>query len=214
MSKTTKKVIPASTVIKALITGFISYGVLLAFIVIACYLGINRLINKLPQPNFEVLSITMPVMLAFVIYFLSHTVCRLATIDLFNKCKTDSKNYPEITKKMNAFFLVFAIVVILFTVALLMIKISNTEASINLMSNQYLQVFSKEFTTRLTNKVIEDFNHWKVQSIISTVVIEVAIFVSMISLIPFQQKLITQYNITRKPRTKKEDNDEDKENKE
>ncbi len=210
MSKTTKKAIPASTVIKALITGFVSYGVLLAFIVIACYLGINRLISKLPQANIEVLEITMPLIWAFVIYFLSHAICRLSTVDLFSKCKTDKNNYPEITNKMNTFFIIFAIVIMLFGIALLMVRFSNTEASINLMSNQYLQVFSKEFTTSLTNKMIEDYNNWKVQAIIATVIIEVAILVSMISLIPFQQKLLEQYNITRKPRNKKEDS-EDKE---
>ena len=210
MSKTTKKAIPASTVIKALITGFVSYGVLLAFIVIACYLGINRLISKLPQANVEVLEITMPLIWAFVIYFLSHAICRLSTVDLFSKCKTDKNNYPEITNKMNTFFIIFAIVIMLFGIALLMVRFSNTEASINLMSNQYLQVFSKEFTTSLTNKMIEDYNNWKVQAVIATVIIEVAILVSMISLIPFQQKLLEQYNITRKPRNKKEDS-EDKE---
>ena len=147
---------------------------------------------------------------AFVIYFLSHAICRLSTVDLFSKCKTDKNNYPEITNKMNTFFIIFAIVIMLFGIALLMVRFSNTEASINLMSNQYLQVFSKEFTTSLTNKMIEDYNNWKVQAIIATVIIEVAILVSMISLIPFQQKLLEQYNITRKPRNKKEDS-EDKE---
>ena len=58
--------------------------------------------------------------------------------------------------------------------------------------------------------MIEDYNNWKVQAIIATVIIEVAILVSMISLIPFQQKLLEQYKITRKPRNKKEDS-EDKE---
>lgn len=194
MGKQEKKLIPAKTVVKALITGFVSYGILISFIVVACVLVINHFIGSIETANTKLLALTLPLLGGFFLYYLSHTTCRLSTIDLFSKCKTESKNYKDIFGKMNAFFLILTIVVILLANVLLILRITNTEQSIEIASKTYSRDFSPEFTEYLTNKMVADYNEHKTELIVSSIITELALVISFISLIPFQQKLIEQYN--------------------
>ena len=196
--QTAKKVIPTSTVVKGLITGFISYGVLIYFLVLVIMFGINYAISLFPNPDTKILSVSVPLLLGLFIYVLSHAICKLSTVDLFSKCKTDEDNYPEIKNRMTTFFIVLTIVIIILSNALLCVRILNTEASIDIASNQYSQVFSKEFANSLTNKMLADYNMSKTQTIVSNVIIELAIIFGLLSCIPLQQKLILQYNEVKK----------------
>lgn len=189
-----KKVIPAKTVVKGLITGFVSYGIVLGFLLFVIAILFTAGISSLPNVNYKVLSISLPLLFAFVLYFVIHSVCRLSTADLFKKCKTKTENLSSVTQKMNLFFLVCIIIAVIVSNCLLILKLSNERKSIDIASEQYSTVFSDDFTHNLTNEMLADYNETKNQTLVSAVIIELSLVVSFFSLIPYQKKMISLYN--------------------
>jgi succinate dehydrogenase/fumarate reductase cytochrome b subunit len=206
----TKKEIPASTVVKGLITGFISYGILVYFLILVIMLGINYGISLLPHPNTTILSVSIPLLCGLFIYFLTHSICKLSTVDLFSKCKTNKENYQEINSKMKTFFVILTIVLVIVANIILCVRILNTESSINIASSQYSQVFSKEFTSDLTSKMVADYHLHKTQTMISTLITEIAIILGLLTCVPLQEKFIVRYNDVKKDPAPKEEKAEPK----
>lgn len=199
-----KKVIPAKTVVKGLITGFVSYGIIIGFLLLVIALTLFTSISSISGENQKILSITIPLFFAFVLYFAVHSICKISTIDLFKKCKTNSENLPEISQKMNLFFLVCIILFVILSNCLLVLKLSNERKSIDVASETYNQVFSDNFTKTLTNEMLADYNETKNQTLVSAIIIELSLVVSFFSLIPYQKKMILEYNDVGK-RIKKEE---------
>ena len=199
-----KKVIPAKTVVKGLITGFVSYGIIIGFLLLVVALIFSTTISNIPDANQKVLSISLPLLFAFILYFVIHSICKISTIDLFKKCKTNSENLPEISQKMNLFFLVCIILFVILSNCLLVLKLSNERKSIDVASETYNQVFSDNFTRTLTNEMLADYNETKNQTLVSAIIIELSLVVSFFSLIPYQKKMILEYNDVGK-RIKKEE---------
>lgn len=199
-----KKVIPAKTVVKGLITGFVSYGIIIGFLLLVVALIFSTTISNIPDANQKVLSISLPLLFAFILYFVIHSICKISTIDLFKKCKTNSENLPEISQKMNLFFLVCIILFVILSNCLLVLKLSNERKSIDVASETYNQVFSDNFTKTLTNEMLADYNETKNQTLVSAIIIELSLVVSFFSLIPYQKKMILEYNDVGK-RIKKEE---------
>lgn len=200
-----KKLIPAKTVVKALIKGFVSYGIIIGFLLLVIALTLFTSISSISGENQKILSITIPLFFAFVLYFAVHSICKISTIDLFKGCKTNSENVSAISQKMNLFFLICIILLVILSNCLLVLKLYNTRKSIDVVSETYNQVFSDNFTQFLTNKMLAEFNESKNQTLVSTVIIELSLVVSFFSLIPYQKKLILEYNDVGK-RVKKEEN--------
>ena len=200
-----KKVIPAKTVVKGLITGFVSYGIIIGFLLLVVALIFSTTISNISDANQKVLSISLPLLFAFILYFVIHSICKISTIDLFKKCKTNSENLPEISQKMNLFFLVCIILFVILSNCLLVLKLSNERKSIDVASETYNQVFSDNFTKTLTNEMLADYNETKNQTLVSAIIIELSLVVSFFSLIPYQKKMILEYNDVGK-RIKKEKN--------
>ena len=203
--KPAKKDIPASTVVKGLITGFVSYGVLIVFIALACGIGLNYLIARLPNPNTKVLMFSIPILWMVISYFLCHIICNLSTSDLFSKCRTDKKNYKEIFDKMTVFFVVLAMVMYLLLNILLLTRVVNSRASVDIAREEYSQVFSKGFTDELTQKMLTDYTLKKDQMVLSSMLLQVGIVAGLVSLVPLQKKLIEQNNQVPKEKKAKEE---------
>lgn len=199
-----KKVILAKTVVKGLITGFVSYGIIIGFLLLVVALIFSTTISNISDANQKVLSISLPLLFAFILYFVIHSICKISTIDLFKKCKTNSENLPEISQKMNLFFLVCIILFVILSNCLLVLKLSNERKSIDVASETYNQVFSDNFTKTLTNEMLADYNETKNQTLVSAIIIELSLVVSFFSLIPYQKKMILEYNDVGK-RIKKEE---------
>ena len=199
-----KKVIPAKTVVKGLITGFVSYGIIIGFLLLVVALIFSTTISNISDANQKVLSISLPLLFAFILYFVIHSICKISTIDLFKKCKTNSENLPEIFQKMNLFFLVCIILFVILSNCLLVLKLSNERKSIDVASETYNQVFSDNFKKTLTNEMLADYNETKNQTLVSAIIIELSLVVSFFSLIPYQKKMILEYNDVGK-RIKKEE---------
>lgn len=189
-----KKEITVGTTVKAVITGYIAYGVLVGFIVFMLGLGISWKVAQMPYANHKILSITLPLLSIFVLYFVMHSICKLSIYDVFKKCKTNPEGLEKIFTRLNLFLLICVVVSVVIVIGLLTINFNNQKISIELASYQYSRIHSQEFTTKLTNEMIDNYQKQKQNTIISTIILEMGLTLTYFSLIPYQKKLIEQYN--------------------
>ena len=189
-----KKEITAGTTVKAVITGYIAYGVLVGFIVFMVGLAVNWAVSQMPNANYRVLSITLPVLGVFFLFYIMHFVCKLSIYDVFSKCKTNSEGLEKICTRLNLFLLIFIAVSVISVVGILTMNLNNERRAIVVASYQYSTIHSQEFTTELTNEMLKNYEDQRTNSIISTIILEIGIAMTSFSLIPYQKKLIEEYN--------------------
>lgn len=194
MNKEEKKEISLGTTIKAVITGYVSYGILVGFIVFAISVFINWCLNMLPNINERVIAITFPLLGIFFLYAIVRGVCKLSIHDVFKKCKTNPENLPRIISRLNLFVMIAIAVYVVGSIGILMINFSNQEQSIIVSSYQYKAIHSPDFAAQLTNEMMKQYTEEKTNTIISTVIIELGMVVSLFSVIPLQKKLIEKEN--------------------
>lgn len=190
----TKKEITVGTTVKAVITGYIAYGILVGFIVFMIGLTVSWIVEQLPYANHKVLSITLPLLGVFILYFVMHSICKLSIYDVFKKCKTNPEGLEKIVTRLNLFLIICVVASVVIVIGLLTINFNIQKSSIKLASYQYSRVHSPEFTTKLTNEMIDNYQKQKQNTIISTIILEMGLTFTYISLIPYQKKLIEQYN--------------------
>ena len=186
-----KKEISAKTSIKAIITGFVAYGIIGLFLCVFFSLFVQVLISN---NNNLTLTITIPVIESFFLYHIIHGICRLSTYDVFRKCKTNPDNINYICKKMNLFFIICIFIFVLSTIFFLIMKLDNLYSQIQLSELQYKQVFSDNFTNQLISDDYQKYDTQKTHLIISTIIIELGLVISIFSLIPYQKKMLNEYN--------------------
>lgn len=194
MKKEEKKEITIGTAVKAIITGYIAYGILIGFIVFAIGLFINWCLGVLPIVNDRIVAITIPLMGAILLYFVLRGICKLSIYDVFKKCKTNTVNLPKIISRMNLFVVICVMVYVMAIIGILIINFNNQQQAIEIATQQYNTIHSPEFTSSLKNKMMAQFNENKMNMIISTIILELGLVVSWFSVIPLQKKLIEKYN--------------------
>lgn len=189
-----KKEINVKTSVKAIITGFVAYGIILFFIFSCGYLLIDALIDSLENINKLALSVTLAIIGSIILFFVIHGLCRLSTYDVFKKCKTDSENIHKISQKLNLFFLICVILSVLLSISFLFLRIDSIYKSIQISEMQYEQVFSSSFTQQLTNDMLKNYNEEKINLLFSTIILELGFVNAVFSLIPYQKKMLKLYN--------------------
>ena len=194
MNKEEKKEITLGTTVKAVITGYVSYGILVGFIVFVISVFINWCLIILPNVNERVIAITIPLLAIFFLYPIVRGVCKLSIHDVFKKCKTNPDNLPKIMSRLNLFVMITIAVFVIGSICVLMINFTNQEKSIIVSSYQYKAIHSPEFAAELTNEMLSQYAEEKTNTIISTVIIELGMVVSLFSIIPLQKKLIEKEN--------------------
>lgn len=194
MKKEDKKEITIKTAVKAIITGYIAYGILVGFIVFIIGIAVNWCLSLLPKVNYKVLSITLSLLGAMLLYFVLRGVCKLSIYDVFKKCKTNSNNLPRIISRMNLFVLICVVFYVIASISILIINFNNQEQAIAIAAQQYKSIHSPEFVSALKHEMMIEFNETKTNMIISTIIMELGIVVSWFSIIPLQKKLIKEYN--------------------
>lgn len=194
MKKEDKKEITIGTTVKAIITGYIAYGILLGFVVFIIGIAINWILSVLPYVNYKVLSVTIPLMGVILLYFVLRSICKLSIYDVFKKCKTNPSNLPRIISRMNLFVLLCVVFFVVSSISMLIINFNNQEQSINIATQQYRSIHSPEFVSTLRHEMLIEFNETKANMMISTIIMELGIVVSCFSIIPLQKKLINKYN--------------------
>ena len=189
-----KKEITAKTTIKAIITGFVSYGILVIFICLVLFAIGNYFFEKLSASTSRGLYITLPLIAIIFLYFIIHGICRLSTYDVFKKCKTNPENYKKIVKTLNIFFIICIILSVVLFLSLLYLNLEFQLKSIQLAELKYKEVFSEEHIKLLKSEMMDVYNNSKINLTISTVILEIGISISILSLIPYQRKMLLKYN--------------------
>lgn len=189
-----KKEISAGTTVKAVITGYIAYGILIGFIVAAVVFVVNWTIGQMPYVDHRTLSITLPVLGICLLYFIIHGVCKLSIYDVFKECKTNPGRMERILTRLNLFILICVAFSVIAIVSTLILSFNSEKRDIAIASYQYRTVHSEQFADQLTNQMIKDFQEEKANTIIATIILEIGMVFSYFSLIPYQKKLIERYN--------------------
>lgn len=189
-----KKEISARTTVKAIITGFVSYGIIANFLCLLILAIANYFLSSLSGSFTNGLYITVPLIAIIFVYFIVHGICRISTYDTFKKCKTNPENYKKIIKYLNIFFILCIILSIVIFLGLLYLNLKYQIKSIELSVLQYKQSFSQDFINYLKSEMINSYNISKSNAITSTIILEIGFMISFISLIPYQRKMILKYN--------------------
>lgn len=194
MTKEEKKEITAGTTVKAIITGYIAYGVLIGFVLIALGACVTWCINMLPNADYRTLSISIPLIVSLILYFVLHGICKLSIYDVLKKCKTNPDNLPKIISRIDLFIIICIAFYIISTSGLLMININNELKSIAVATYQYTSIHSQEFVKILSDEMLSEFAENRTNMIISTSILCVGMIISLASVMPLQEKLIKKYN--------------------
>ncbi len=194
MERVDRKEISPKTTVKAIITGFVSYGIIAIFVCLLVFAIGDYLLSQFSSNQANGLYITLPLLAAIFIYFIIHLICRLSTYDVLHKCKINPKNYKPITKALNIFFIVCIVLSILVFLSLLYLNLQYQLKSIELASVQYKEVFSENHIKILQSEMNTIYEQSKSNLITSTVILVIGLSLSFLSLIPYQRKMILEYN--------------------
>ena len=189
-----KKEITAQTTVRAIITGFASYGIILIFISLAIFAIVDKFLSNFEGTSTRGLYITIPLIDVILLFLALHLICKISTYDVFRKCKTNTEKYKKINKFMNFFFIVCIVLVVFLFTQLLNLNLKYQLTSIDYSLMQDKRVFSEEHINMLHDKMNEQFNESKTNLVISTTILSVGTAISFLSLIPYQRKMITKYN--------------------
>lgn len=193
-----KKEISARTTVKAIITGFVSYGIITIFICLLFFAVGNYFLKQFSGNTASGLYITLPLMSVIMLYFIIHAICKLSTYDVFKKCRTSSDNYKLITKALNIFFIICIILSIALFLSLLYLNLEYQLKSMELASIQYREVFSEDHIKILQSEMNTVYDESKTNLTKSTVILVIGLSLSFLSLIPYQRKMILRYNEEKK----------------
>lgn len=189
-----KKDIDAKTTAGQIIKGFVSYTILIGFICFIIVFVANNLLSNFSGSATRGLYITLPLMATIILYFIVHGICKLSTYDVFKNSKTNPDNYKKIIKYLNVFFIVCIILSIFVFLELLYLNLSYQTITIEYSILKYRDVFSNDHVSNLTNDMVNSYNFSKTNLVISTVILVIGLSVSILSLIPYQRKMIVKYN--------------------
>lgn len=194
MERVELKEISAKTTVKAIITGFVSYGIITIFICLLIFAIGNYFLSQFSGTAAQELYITLPLIAAIMLYFIIHLICRISTYDVLKKCKVNPNNYKSIVKSLNIFFIICIVLSIILFLSLLYLNLEYQLKSIELASIQYREVFSEDHINILQSEMNSIFEASKSNLTKSTVILVIGLSISFLSLIPYQRKMILQYN--------------------
>ncbi len=194
MKKEDKQEITLGTTVKAVITGYVAYGILIGFVAYMAGIIINYCFKSIPSANIRVLSITLPLIEAIFIYFIVRGVCKLSVHDVFKKCKTNPENLSRVNSRLSLFIMIVIAVYVAGSIMILQTDFKSKQESIVVSSYRYQNLYSEEHARKLTNEMQVEFEEEKENTIISTIIIELGMVISLFSVIPLQRKLIEKQN--------------------
>ncbi len=206
-----KKLIDTKTAVKALINGFIAYGVLIIFLFLAIVVFVSWQINQYKDyVDYDTLKYSLPILAAFLSFFLVRLICRLSTYDLFKKCRVNKEDVDKISMRMNLFFIgcvVFSVVLILI---ILTVRFNNQKININQSREIYYTQYSESFAEYLTLEMISDFQMDRATTLIQTIIVEFGLLFGLFALTGTQKTFINRYNFVEKTDDKKTNNKDKK----
>ena len=188
-----KNIIPR-TAVKGLINGFISYGILLVFIFLSITVVVTWFVNNhIASINYNVVKYTLPIMGAFLIFFLVRATCRLSTFDLFKKCKIEKDDVNKVCSKMNFFYICIVAFSVIAILIYLMARVGNEKVQITRDLMNYSSSVSA-YAEKKEQELIVKYEEERADALTQTLIIETGLLLGIFSLIPNQKKLIERYN--------------------
>jgi hypothetical protein len=194
MEKKEKTEIGVRTSVKAIITGFVSYGIIANFLFVLLFTIVDSLINNFHGKTSFQLHITLPLIAVILLFFALRLICKLSTYDVFKKCKTNPDNYLKILSYLNIFFIFCITVSIIVFSTFLYINLEYQIQSINLAIQQYKDIFDSIHIHDIHIKMISQFNESKLNLTCSTIILDLGLMAAFLSLIPYQSKMLKKYN--------------------
>ena len=192
--KSERKSILPRTATKALINGFVAYGVLLIFIFLTIAVFTTWMVeNNKDVVNYDVLKYSLPLMAGFLIFFMVRATCRLSTFDLFKNCKKKKDEVDNVCTKMNFFY----ICLIAFSVAIIIIYMITRFSNERIQIDKELMLYKQTNYTLIDEKeeeLISNYEQNRANTLVQTLIIEMGLLLGIFSLIPNQRRLIELYN--------------------
>lgn len=193
-----KKEITSKTAVRAIITGFASYGIILLFIYKIIEVFVQKTILNEFSIDQSLLYVVFAAIFSILILVGMHLLCRLSTYDVFRKCKIKKEDVDKVSKSLSKIFISTILISIILTFTFLYLNLMYEtrlqKQSVILANLQYNKTYSEEFTTKLTNQMISDFSTYRSNLIAYTFVIELGFTISLIAIVPFQKTMINKYN--------------------
>ena len=189
-----KKSIMPRTAVKGLINGFIAYGILIIFIFLTVVIFTTWIVdNNKDVVDYNVLKYSLPLMAAFIIFFLVRGTCRLSTYDLFKNCKIEENEIDQVCTKMNFFYICLIAFSVVTIIVYLITRFSNERIQIDRDVMNYSQANSV-YAEEKEQELIEEYEINRSNILIQTLIVEMGLLLGIFSLIPNQRRLINLYN--------------------
>ena len=126
------------------------------------------------------------------LYFLLHLICKVSTYDVFKKCRTNTDNYANIIKYLDIFFIVCVVLSILLVSYLLYLNLEYQIQSIKYSVYKSSIVFDPIHVYDLKQKMLTQFNTSKMNLTCSSIIFDIGLVISFMSLFNYQRKMLTK----------------------
>ena len=201
MKNTNKKEISEKYAILTIIRLFVSYGILISFLFSAIAIILIQLTNNVTFSNELIFRTSISLILSIFIYVFLHLICKLSNLDLLRKYKLKKEKEPYLCKKMNLFYLLCALFFVLLTITILYFDFSNELSQIDLACKQHFEGISltdenlaHAFVNNYKESALKEFHYNQKMTLVVSIILELGMVYSFISLIPYQKKMLDIYN--------------------
>lgn len=178
-------------VLKNNIISFLSYTISLGFI----FILLTFFVKSTLQNTNVLLSITLSLISGILIFNLMHFIHKSSTLETFKNINLTKSDEKIFTKKMNLFFVICALISVLTCIAVLAINYFIFFNAIEQTYEKYAFI-SYEFADKVANYIREEYQNSSLNRLSSTIIIELSLVTSFLSLIPYQEKLLAKYKKT------------------
>ena len=169
---------------------FLTYTTLITFIFSLIVFWVKHALSEIHN---DLLTICLSLISAILIYHLLHFACKSSSIEFLRKSKLDKSGSEKFLKRMNLVFVLCIIVSIVYCMAYIVLDRIIIVQKINEIYDTY-----SPYSTQLTNSMIKhietEYNFSVFSKLYTTLIIEISLVVSFISLVPYQKKILEKYN--------------------
>ena len=189
-----KKEVSVNTVVKSIITGFASYGVIFYILVLLVYVIASKMTSNVGALENSTLVLVLAALFALFLYTLVRFTCRVSTLDVFKKCVINPESHARVGKKMTLFYTICIALCIFSGLMLLNLNLKYARAEIAYYKVFNSQSFSEEYVNMQEEKMTEEYNAKKDIMVKTTVIIELGLVLGFLSLVNYQGRMLGRYN--------------------
>lgn len=174
--------------LKINITSFLSYTILLGFIYLIMVLIVKYALKDIHN---NILSITLSLISCIIIYFILHFACKSSNYETFKHYKITENEKTKFLKKMNLLFLICTLISIFLCISYLLFDFYLFSSAIEKVSQNY----SPTLAESIISQIKLTYQTSIFSKVTSNILIEFSLFISFISLIPYQKNLLKNEQI-------------------